>query len=142
DPLRFDLASLVSPGATACILAVLEEAMCVWPRRRPAQEILRRIREPHIRPDRACEAMQRSLYQLIFDLVRLYAMRRTGCSGPSFARMADAIGLIDQDRKPDTFDRYAECHVRTFVQIRMLNEARVFLKKLFAAKRIDIHDLG
>jgi len=141
DPLRFHRANLVLPKASALILTALAEAICPWPARGSAEEILRRIREPHPSLDDACEAMQRSAYEMIFDIIKRRTMQTIGCDVDEFAKRAAAVGLLDPDRGPDAFDRYAVNHVRTFRQIRLINEARVFLQKIFAARRIDMADL-
>lgn len=129
------------PSATALLLCGLEDVVCPWPETRPAKEILEKLREPLPARDEGRDGKNRSLYQLLFGVVRRRVQEATGCDAATFRLKADAVGLIDADDEDDAFDRYVEGHVRTFVEIGAINAARLYIQDLLRTSQVDMADL-
>lgn len=138
DPLHFDRSRLAVPRASATILASLTEIICPWPQVQPAKEILEKLREPRFSELGVHKDMQGSAYAIIFDIVCRFARQQTGYRSAALEKRIDAIGMLVPDS--DTFDRFIENYVRTFVHLRMINEARTFIQGAFVRQRRDMAD--
>jgi hypothetical protein len=142
DPLNFSGIRLVAPPATAMVLSCLTEIICpAWPDLIRPREVLTPLTQSLPDSDRWHPDMQRSFYQIVFDLVR----RRVSCDRKTFNKSAEWVGLFSQGDENDennVFWKYAEGYVRILAQVRILNAARNCIKDLLSKHGFDLADFG